>query len=275
MNPVLEADPAPADAHAVGYVFDNDSDNSIAQFRNLSAAYDPFTTERLAATGLGDGWSCLEIGAGNGSVAAWLADRVAPTGRVLATDTEPRRVAAHPGLRVERHDIVHDPLAEAGFDLAHARLVLQHLPERQAVLRRLRTALRPGGWLQIDEFDVSYGPVLTAPDERSAELYRTFLAAKGRVLSNGGARIVWGRECAAEMRAAGFTALDPQPRVVLWQAGHPGLELLVSHTHSLRERLLAEGLTDDHLRQVREVMRHPEFQAVSPILYSVQGRRPA
>ena len=32
------------------------------------------------------GWRCLEIGAGNGSLSQWLAQRVGPTGHVIATD---------------------------------------------------------------------------------------------------------------------------------------------------------------------------------------------
>ncbi|WP_327067764.1 class I SAM-dependent methyltransferase [Kitasatospora sp. NBC_01302] len=267
-------DPAPAFVAGPGYAFDNSSDHPVAQFACLAAAYDPFTIERLSATGVGEGWHCLEIGAGNGSVARWLADRVGPTGRVLATDLDIRRIPSHPGLVAERHDIVHDPLPQAAFDLIHARLVLQHLPERRAVLARLLTALRPGGWLQIDEFDVSYGPVLLAPDAGSAELYERFLAAKARLFDAAGGRAVWGRECPAQLREAGFTDLDPQPRVVLWQAGHPGLELLVSHLDGLRERLLAQGMTESQLDEVRTVMRHPEFRAVSPVVYSVHARRP-
>ncbi|GAA1248181.1 methyltransferase domain-containing protein [Kitasatospora nipponensis] len=257
-----------------GYPFDGHADHAAAQLDWLRAAYDPFTTERLAATGLRAGWHCLEIGAGNGSVAHWLADRVAPTGSVLATDLVPHRVPARPGMRVERHDIVHDPLPEGRFDLVHVRLVLQHLPRRAAVLAKLRGALRPGGVLQVDEFDVSYGPVLTAPDEDSARLYERFLAAKQRALEASGARVVWGRECPAELVAAGFTEVDPQPRITLWRAGHPGLELLVSHTHSLRERLLAAGLSEQDLVEVRAVMRDARFSAASAVFYSVQARRP-
>ncbi|MFI9269717.1 class I SAM-dependent methyltransferase [Kitasatospora sp. NPDC052896] len=257
------------------YAFGDLGDAVRDQAASRSAAYDPFTTERLAATGLGAGWHCLEVGAGEGEIARWLAERVAPGGRVLATDLFPERVPAHPNLRTERHDVGHDPLPEAAFDLIHARLVLQHVPNRRAALGRLLTALRPGGWLQIDEFDVSYGPVLTAPDEASARLYEDFLAAKNRAFERAGGRPVWGRECAAELHAAGFTAIDPQPRIVLWSAGHPGLELLVSHTRTLRERLLAEGLTDAQLAGVRAVMRHPGFRAASCVHYSVQARRPA
>lgn len=264
----------PAPAAAPGYAFDNSGDHPVAQFACLAAAYDPFTIERLAATGVGEGWHCLEIGAGNGSVARWLADRVGPRGRVLATDVDIRRIPPYPGLTAERHDIVHDPLPVAGFDLIHARLVLQHLPERRAVLERLLAALRPGGRLQIDEFDVSYGPVLLAPDAASAELYELFLATKARVFAAAGGRAVWGRECPAQLREAGFTELDPQPRVVLWRAGHPGLELLVSHLDGLRGRLLEQGMTEYQLDAVRAVMRHPEFQAVSPVVYSVHARLP-
>jgi hypothetical protein len=50
--------------------------------------------------------------------------------------------------------------------------------------------------------------------------------------------------------------------------------LLVHHTHHLRDRLIAAGMTDGELADVREVMRHQEFRASSCVIYSVQGRRP-
>ncbi|GAA1964469.1 class I SAM-dependent methyltransferase [Kitasatospora viridis] len=257
------------------YVFGALGDRVREQAASRSAAYDPFTTERLTATGLTDGWHCLEVGAGEGEIAHWLAQRCAPGGSVLATDLCPERIPPAPGLRTERHDLTRDPLPEAGFDLVHARLVLQLLADRTTLLARLRTALRPGGWIQIDEFDVSYGPVLTAPSPAAAELYETFLAAKNRAVAANGGDPRWGRRVAADLLAAGFTEVDPQPRVALWRAGHPGLELLVSHTRTLRERLVAEGMTDRQLDEVCRVMRHPEFSAASCVMYSVHGRRPA
>ena len=44
------------------------------------------------------------------------------------------------------------------FDFVHTRLVLLHIPAREAVLRRLVAALRPGGVLLLEEDDIS--PVL-------------------------------------------------------------------------------------------------------------------
>jgi ubiquinone/menaquinone biosynthesis C-methylase UbiE len=93
-----------------------------------------------------EGWHCLEVGAGGGSIATWLCDRVGAAGHVVATDIDPRFLDAvgSPNLEVRRHDIASDPLPEAAFDLVHTRLVLVHLPEREAALRRIVRALKPG-----------------------------------------------------------------------------------------------------------------------------------
>jgi hypothetical protein len=53
----------------------------------LTRIADPITTRCL--TDLGPGWRCLDVGAGDGSVARWLA------GRVVATDLNPRFLAGH------------------------------------------------------------------------------------------------------------------------------------------------------------------------------------
>jgi SAM-dependent methyltransferase len=255
-----------------GYAFDNHSPHATEQHRCLAAAYDPITLARLEGTGVGPGWRCLEVGAGGGSVAHWLAERGAS---VLATDVKPEHVPPAAGLAVLRHDVVRDPLPEAEFDLVHARLVLLHLPEREHVLRKLVRSLKPGGLLQLDEFDLDYGPVLLAAHPEHATAYEEFLAAKERMFDAAGADRRWGRRAAASMVAAGLVEVDPSPVVQQWNSDSPGLRLLVHHTHHLRARLLAAGLTDTGLRTARAAMTHPAFRATSCVFYTVQGRRPA
>lgn len=256
------------------YVFDNDSTHSYEQHRCLAAAYDPLTTTRLAGTGVADGWECLELGAGGGSVAHWLAERVAPTGCVLATDVKPQHITGRRCLTAVQHDAVADPLPEAAFDLIHSRLVLLHLPERLAVLDKLVRALKPGGWLQLDEFDISYGPPLLTGDDSARELYETFLNAKSAVMDAAGADGGWGRRAGTAMRAAGLIDVDPWPQVELWHPDSPGLQLLVHHTFHLRDQLVAAGMTDQQLVEVRALLAEPSFRATSCPIYSVQGRRP-
>jgi ubiquinone/menaquinone biosynthesis C-methylase UbiE len=50
----------------------------------------PGTIRRMGNIGVTDGWICLEVGAGAGSIARWLARRVGPTGSVVATDLDTR-----------------------------------------------------------------------------------------------------------------------------------------------------------------------------------------
>lgn len=261
-----------ATAEPSGYVFDNDSAHSDVQHRCLAEALDPFSLERLAASGVGEGWRCLDIGTGGGSVARWLARRVGPTGEVVATDVKLKPVPAEPGLRVERHDIRRDPLPDAGFDLIHARLVLQHLPEREAVLARLPAALRPGGWLVLDEFDTGYAPVVVG-DERSRAAYRTFLDAKDRVFRDAGGDPGWGRQAAQRMRAVGLATVDPVVRVDVWHGGSAGARLQRIHTYQAEAAFRRAGLTDGQLAEARSVLSDPEFSFTSPVRYWILGRR--
>lgn len=252
------------------YVFDRA--DVAEQHRCLAAAYDPVTFARLAQTGIRPGWRCLEVGAGGGSVAHWLAGRGAV---VLATEVQPEHVPPAPRLTVLRHDVACDPLPDAAFDLVHARLVLRHLPERDVVLRKLVAALKPGGWLQVDEFDNSYSPVLLAPDRASAELYETFLAVRDSVFEAYGVDSAWGRKAAGAMAEAGLVDVDPRVVVHPWRAGSPGVRLLAHSTRMLRDKLVAAGMTDEQLAAVRELLADRRFLAASPVVYSVHGRRPA
>lgn len=77
------------------------------------------------------------------------------------------------------------------------------------------------------------------------------------------------------MRAAGLTALDVHLHIGVRHAQDPGLGLQLNHTRNLRDRLKDQGMTDDDLERVRDLMRDPSFRAASSVFYSVQGRRPA
>ena len=52
--------------------------------------HDPISVAALERLGVDAGWRCLDVGAGAGSIARWLAERVLPAGEVLATDLDTR-----------------------------------------------------------------------------------------------------------------------------------------------------------------------------------------
>ncbi|GAA4828147.1 methyltransferase domain-containing protein [Saccharopolyspora rosea] len=255
------------------YVFGDDSQHSGGQHRSIAAAYDSMTTERLAATGVADGWNCLDVGTGEGTIARWLAERVAPTGKVLTTDIKPQEIDDHPNMIVQIHDITADPLPEQHFDLIIVRLLLQHFPQRDSIVAKLARALVPGGWLQIEEFDTSYAPVLLTRTEEDTRLFEKFLNAKTTLMRSRGGDPEWGRKAPAAMHAAGLVEIDPQPHIGQRRAGAAELGLQLNHTYHLRDGLLKMGMTDAELERVREIMRDPSFRAASSLMYSIQGRK--
>jgi SAM-dependent methyltransferase len=125
----------------------------------LEQIYDPQSRRRRALVEPGS--RCLEIGAGRGSMALWLAEHVGPTGQVVATDIDTRYLARLklPNLEVAEHDILEDSLDVLGpgsFDLVCSRLMLFHLKGAQEqAIGRMAECLRPGGWL-VDE-DADWG----------------------------------------------------------------------------------------------------------------------
>jgi tRNA A58 N-methylase Trm61 len=67
------------------YVWQHDLQGEPDRLRLMSQLLDPSSRFHLLRTGVTEGWRCLEIGAGNGSVSQWLAQQVGPAGHVLAT----------------------------------------------------------------------------------------------------------------------------------------------------------------------------------------------
>ncbi len=127
----------------------------------LEQIFDPLSRRRREL--VQPGWRCLEVGAGRGSMAVWLAERVGKSGRVVATDIDVTylKQVNLPNLEVRQHDILNDPvdaLYPGSFDLVCSRLLLFWLAGKQeTAIRRMVECLQPGGWL-VDE-DGDWGTV--------------------------------------------------------------------------------------------------------------------
>jgi len=140
---------------------DAEFDAELERIRLLERLYDPTTARRLDALRVEPGWRCLEVGAGAGSVAHLLADRVGPNGYVVAVDMNTRFLQDldRPNIEVRRSDVRTDPL-DGGYDLVHTRFVLMHLSDPLDVVAKLLRSLRPGGVFLFEEGDFTgTGPV--------------------------------------------------------------------------------------------------------------------
>lgn len=135
----------------------------------MSALLDPVERARITRLGVRPGWRCLELGCGNGSIARALAERVAPTGHVVASDIDLAYITdlQVPCLEVRRIDILQDAVEEASYDFVVARALLHHLASARKALERMLTALKPGGVLLSIEPDMLPCTV-TEPDSMRA-----------------------------------------------------------------------------------------------------------
>jgi SAM-dependent methyltransferase len=257
------------------YALDNAGSEAAARFPALSAGFDAGSIRHLEALGVSAGWRCLEVGAGGGSIASWLAACVGPTGHVLATDIDTRFLdsLALPNMEVRRHDIATDALPPAAFDLIHARLVLVHVPEREEVLARLVASLKPGGWILGEEFDssISPDPSLHAPEALS----KTFVAMR-QVLADRGVDRMFGRRLFGRLRDLHLADVGAEGRTLMWSSGSAGASLMRANFEQLHDEMVRRGyVTEQEFARDLEAVDAHDFVMPSPVLWAAWGRRAA
>jgi SAM-dependent methyltransferase len=261
------------------YLLDNAWKQAQQRLSRLEAVFDPGTFSVLNGIGVEPGWYCLEVGAGAGSVACWLASRVGLTGSVVATDIDPRHVSPlaveFPNLEVRRHDIVADPLPKAVFELVHARLVLEHLPQRDHALRRMVDAVAPGGWLIVEAIDFGSeapDPGLGVADSARFERWH---AAQTRFLADRGFDHTYARGLVRRLRGLGLEEIRTEGRAATWWGGSAGADVWRLTMAQWRDPLIAGGYLDgDEADAIEALFADKAFAATSPLIVAAWGRRP-
>lgn len=256
------------------YLLDNQQPQAGLRFDALGALFNQWTFRHAERLGLENGWHVWEVGAGGASVPTWFAEQVGPDGHVLATDIDTSWLVGRSSFELMRHDIGTDPAPRGGFHLIHARLVLVHVEERLRALSTMVGALRPGGWLLLEEADPASQPLAcieeSGPEEQLANklkrAFRTLLATRGVDLA-------FGRKLPRLLRDAGLTEVRAD---AYFPVAHPACkELELATVEQVRDSLLSAGLATEE-----EIARHATNVAggrvdiaTSP-MFTASGRKP-
>ena len=82
------------------YVLHHTGDQrELDRLRTIEVVFDPASQRRIRSTGFTHGWRCLEVGAGAGSVASWMASVSGLSGHTTAIDRKRnKKVAVQPCL---------------------------------------------------------------------------------------------------------------------------------------------------------------------------------
>lgn len=119
----------------------------------ISAFQEPRWRRRLVEAALvRPGGSALDVATGTGKVAADLARRVGPGGRVVGVDLAPgmievarRRFASVDGLEFVVGDALALPVEDDAFDAATIAFGMRNLPDYRTGFAEMARAVRPGG----------------------------------------------------------------------------------------------------------------------------------
>jgi ubiquinone/menaquinone biosynthesis C-methylase UbiE len=151
--PVLQED------YTLGYSVE-EHERLLLQGRML----EPATRRVFHAIGVQPGWTCLDVGCGPGAVMTLMGELVGPSGEVTGLDRDAKaghlaveRLAAMGTSRYRFIEADMDDICEIGgeqFDLTFSRLAILYARDPVALLRKMYSFTKPGGYIAIQEYHV-------------------------------------------------------------------------------------------------------------------------
>jgi SAM-dependent methyltransferase len=184
----------------------------------------------------------LEVGCGNGSISAWLAEQVSPGGKAVAVDLDLSLIEVRaPNLELRQDDIVAGPVERGSFDLVTARAVLHHIADAEAAIKNLAASVRPGGVLLLIEPD--FLPVSVAKPPEVRAFWNGWLAWS----RDCGIDYYIGRELAPRLAALGLTQISGNAETAIYNGGSQWADYWAQTIIELRGHLITSDKLNDAL----------------------------
>ena len=256
------------------YVFQaTEEPRELVRLQMLERIFDAGTQRRMLATGLTTGWHCLEVGAGAGSIVRWLEQRVGPSGKVVALDTNPRflRGSSSSTIEIMQGDICDMELPLATFDLVHARYVMIHIAEYRKAFERMLRCVKPGGWVVIEEPDFQAARAVTGPEEARLSFGRVTDAIE-RMFTSLGMDYALGAQLPALFQEYDLSHLTVEHEGHLSAGGGMVAQLMKLSAEQLRDKYVATGkVTEADIKQYCRLADDPDAWAIYYATVAVTG----
>ncbi len=254
------------------YVLTKDFAGEHERLQLLETHVDPLSTASIEAAGIGPGSRCLEIGAGAGSIARWLAQQSGDGSLVCAIDLDTRLLTplVDEGITVRQHDLLVDDFPPDSFDVVHARAVLEHIPAREEALDRIADWLAPDGSLVL--VDCASYPIYSSAHEPFRDAMKAWVEVIGRT----GTNYDWTRTFPEPLQRHGYRDVAAAAIAPVLQGGTAIARFWSLTLETLRTRIVEAGLmTDAGLSEARRLLADPEFWDFGAGWVAAWGRRPA
>jgi 2-polyprenyl-3-methyl-5-hydroxy-6-metoxy-1,4-benzoquinol methylase len=209
----------------------------------MSQLLDPMHRRHIEALNIvKPGAQTLEVGCGNGSISAWLAERVTPCGKAVAFDLDLSLVeVGAPNLELRQGDIVAAPVDRGSFDLVTARAVLHHVADAEAAIRNLVASVRRGGAIVLIEPDFLPVSIAEPPEVRAFwDGWLTWSRERGIDYQIG-------RTLAPRLGALSLTQISGTAETAVYNGGSQWANYWTQTITELRDDLITSGKLDDEL----------------------------
>jgi SAM-dependent methyltransferase len=225
------------------YVLGHHLKGEGARLALMSELLDPMHRRYIEALGVvKPGARTLEVGCGNGSISAWLAERVSPGGTAVAVDLDLSLIDVRmPNLELRKADIVAGPVERGTFDLVTARAVLHHVTDAGAAMANMIASLKPDGALLLIEPD--FLPVSIAEPPEVRAFWNGWLAwSRER-----GIDYQIGRTLAPRLASLGLTNISGTAETAIYNGGSLWADYWIETITELRGDLISSGKLDEAL----------------------------
>ena len=209
----------------------------------MSELLDPMHRRNIDALGVvKPGARTLEVGCGNGSISAWLAERVSPGGTAVAVDLDLSLIHVRaPNLELRRGDIVSGSVEHGSFDLVAARAVLHHVANVEGAIANMVASLKPHGALLLIEPD--FLPVTIAEPKEARAFWNGWL----RWSQERGINYEIGRTLAPRLASLGLTSIGGTAETAIYNGGSLWAHYWIDTISELRGDLVSSGKLDEAL----------------------------
>jgi len=147
-------------------------------------------------------------------------------------------------------------------------MVLIHIPARQQLLEAMAAALRPGGWLVIEDGDTF--PAGALASGAYAELWGSLTAA----FETAGMHPTWGRDLPGIFDRLGLEEVDAECDAGFHRGGGTFTEVMTVSLTQVRPLLLAAGATEALIDDTVALMADPTQWFPGWGLMCARGRAP-
>ena len=225
------------------YVLGHQLKGEGARLELMSELLDPMHRRHIDALEVvRPGARTLEVGCGNGSISAWLAERVSPGGTAVAVDLDLSLIQGRmQNLELRQADILAGPIEHGAFDLVTARAVLHHVADPETAMANMTASLRAGGALLLVEPD--FLPVSVAEPSEVRAFWDGWLAwSRER-----GIDYHIGRTLAPRLASLGLTNISGTAETAIYNGGSLWADYWIETVTELRGDLIGSGKLDQVL----------------------------